>query len=450
MAQTLLTDDLNIIANSDLEIIPLEQDLAIIQKLDDEPNDVGGMTAAQLKAKFDESGLTIQRYINESLIPQILENDATEAARNAAEEYRQEQELLRQHAEGQREIAEAQREENERARADETAGVVAQAAAQVELAKAWAEQSQKAAASGTHAHLHSKDGDDPLTPEMIGACSKEEMEERLESLTPGLLPQIIATASDAYTVTCTKGDIVLQAKRGGRTWTFDVPEYGDWTMTFLKNGTVTLSKVVSVTSVQQYFVNSFYAGYTPLEYIEGDGNQYFGVENVIIPENATFRVTFEGLAPQNMGYGVVGGGTAGNYPTFLIDYSPSEIFGRFGTDNQYYTFGTYTTGKHTIYVDSDRNIYLDGTSCGTLHEFAEYTISQFSICAQAGDGIFKGRPFIGKFYEFILMTADGEEHMHFYAARRDSDEVIGLYESVNDIFYTNKGTGTFIAGPEIV
>ena len=32
----------------------LTNDLNIISALDDEPNDVGGLTAAQLKAKFDE------------------------------------------------------------------------------------------------------------------------------------------------------------------------------------------------------------------------------------------------------------------------------------------------------------------------------------------------------------------------------------------------------------
>lgn len=44
-------------------------DLNIISALDDEPNDVGGLTAQELKAKFDEAGLTIQKYINETLLP---------------------------------------------------------------------------------------------------------------------------------------------------------------------------------------------------------------------------------------------------------------------------------------------------------------------------------------------------------------------------------------------
>ena len=55
-----------------------------LKKLDDEPNDVGGLTSAQLKTKFDEAGNTIKTYINDTLIPAILTDDATEDAREAA------------------------------------------------------------------------------------------------------------------------------------------------------------------------------------------------------------------------------------------------------------------------------------------------------------------------------------------------------------------------------
>ena len=39
-------------------------DLNIIQALDDEPNDVGGLSSAQLKEKFDTSGNTLQTFVN--------------------------------------------------------------------------------------------------------------------------------------------------------------------------------------------------------------------------------------------------------------------------------------------------------------------------------------------------------------------------------------------------
>lgn len=160
-----LTADLNVVANSNLEIESLNGDLNIIQKLDDEPNDVGGLTSAQLKAKFDEAGNTIKTYINDTLIPAILTDDATEAAREAAEQERVtaeqgrasaeearvaaetarvQDEQKRVSAENSRVEAEAQRAAAEQARADENTGIVAQATAQ---ANAAAESAESASAS---------------------------------------------------------------------------------------------------------------------------------------------------------------------------------------------------------------------------------------------------------------------------------------------------------------
>lgn len=49
----------------------LNKDLAVIQKLSDLPNSTDGLTAAELKAKFDEASLEIQRWLNKSLVPAL-------------------------------------------------------------------------------------------------------------------------------------------------------------------------------------------------------------------------------------------------------------------------------------------------------------------------------------------------------------------------------------------
>lgn len=54
-----------------MALTKFEKDMVIIQKLDDEPNDVGGLTAAELKAKFDEGGEAIKSYLNETLVPEL-------------------------------------------------------------------------------------------------------------------------------------------------------------------------------------------------------------------------------------------------------------------------------------------------------------------------------------------------------------------------------------------
>lgn len=58
----------------------LDQSLDIIAKLDDEPNDVGGLTAAELKARFDLAGNIIKDYINGTLLSAIAGAEGLTAA----------------------------------------------------------------------------------------------------------------------------------------------------------------------------------------------------------------------------------------------------------------------------------------------------------------------------------------------------------------------------------
>ena len=43
-----------------MSVQQFEKNMGIISALDDEPNDVGGLTSAELKAKFDEGGMSIK------------------------------------------------------------------------------------------------------------------------------------------------------------------------------------------------------------------------------------------------------------------------------------------------------------------------------------------------------------------------------------------------------
>lgn len=47
------------------------EDIQIISKLADEPNDVGGLSADELKAKFDEASGLIKTFINDTLLPYL-------------------------------------------------------------------------------------------------------------------------------------------------------------------------------------------------------------------------------------------------------------------------------------------------------------------------------------------------------------------------------------------
>lgn len=155
MSISTLNDDLNILQN--LAIPAFEEDVDVIQKLDDEPNDVGGLSAAELKAKFDEAGNRIKTYLNETLVPSISETVAeaekraeAEAARVLAEEQRATAEQERVSAEAEREQAEAERRVGEAARvsAEEERAAAETARKEAEAARALAEQNRVDTDSG--------------------------------------------------------------------------------------------------------------------------------------------------------------------------------------------------------------------------------------------------------------------------------------------------------------
>lgn len=60
------------------ELTKLAADLDIISLLDDEPNDVGGLSAEVFKAEFDKGTNIIKDYINETLLPELAGESGAE------------------------------------------------------------------------------------------------------------------------------------------------------------------------------------------------------------------------------------------------------------------------------------------------------------------------------------------------------------------------------------
>ena len=62
-----------------MSLTKLTKDMGIISRLEDEPNDVGGLTAAQLKARFDEAGEAVKAYLNDTLLAELAAPTAADA-----------------------------------------------------------------------------------------------------------------------------------------------------------------------------------------------------------------------------------------------------------------------------------------------------------------------------------------------------------------------------------
>lgn len=79
----------------------------------------------------------------------------------------------------------------------------------------------------------------------------------IESIRVGFFPRIVVTAPTGSTVTCVKDGVTLTATEVSGTWTFDVPDYGTWTVNAAK-GDNSASDTVGVTEVKQYNVSLAY------------------------------------------------------------------------------------------------------------------------------------------------------------------------------------------------
>lgn len=92
--------------------------------------------------------------------------------------------------------------------------------------------------------------------EPVGSCVWIDTSEKgapLPGNNNGFCPQIVVTAFSGSTVTCTKEGITLTAEEMDGTWTFDVPEYGEWNISV--NGEI-LDKII-VNAVKQYNFYSY-------------------------------------------------------------------------------------------------------------------------------------------------------------------------------------------------
>lgn len=215
MALKPLSADMN---NIQKLVIPgLDTDMDVIQKLDDEPNDVGGLSPAQLKAEFDKAGNIIKEYLNETLLPALSETVAEAEVRAKKEEERQAAELVRLadeeervRAEAGRVEAEAERVEAERlraaaeelraqaevlriqaeeerqraeaARADEHTGLVAQATEQANKAKFEADRAQQIAGGDLVTYVEMEAEVAQAVDKAVDAAVDQAARERLEPL----------------------------------------------------------------------------------------------------------------------------------------------------------------------------------------------------------------------------------------------------------------------------
>ena len=181
--------------------------------------------------------------------------------------------------------------------------------------------------------------------------------------------------------------------------------------------------------------------YQEVEYIRFSGSKTDGqyLDAGLVPTNHTTeaKMTFEDSSYSNTVFGTSQGYKYYRFAAYGNDYY-------WGLDNaEGGSTGTYTTGVHTLVYNGDNNaVVLDGATIGSGAAITSTT----NLLIGQRDACF----FTGKLY-YLRVTdkSTGNVVRDFVPAYRKSDGEIGLYDTINGVFYTNLGTGSLTKGANV-
>lgn len=224
------------------------------------------------------------------------------------------------------------------------------------------------------------------------------------------------------------------------------PTFAD--LTALEDGTAVGITLPSDVEIGEPVTPVLPEGYTELEYIENSGTQYI---NTGFKPNQNTRVVLKvSGAPRTKEQVLFGARTNMNTAT--------DNFMFLATGSQDYRTDFYNSkvsiptsfdfsGKYTIDKNKEKT-YLDGVlaATNTIGTFScNYSIFLFT----GNTGGTAGTPKSGTVIYYCKIY-DNDVLVRDFIPCKNPSGVIGLYDLVNNQFYQNAGTGTFISGPEII
>ena len=191
-------------------------------------------------------------------------------------------------------------------------------------------------------------------------------------------------------------------------------------------------------------------GYTELEYLESTGTQYIDTE--IVPSNTTgYKVTlnFPEVQSDQSKFGCRN--DAGN-TRFWFGCSAGKAY--YGWGENY----PASENRPSISANVDNIVscnYLNDRACILNGTTAYSNLPTLSFTPTKSIWLFGSNTSTSPIYRLYkiseaIFTENQTVSKYFIPAKRNSDNVLGMYDTVNDVFYTNQGTGTFTAGPEAV
>lgn len=179
-------------------------------------------------------------------------------------------------------------------------------------------------------------------------------------------------------------------------------------------------------------------GYTQVDYIQSSRTQY--IDTGIKGNENTKIIAKVNYLEAGMLIGDIS--TATSAISLYYAYNNASSINRFGNKSASGVIKDYDYNNIHILQTNKNGISVDGTllnNWGTVNDF-ETTNNMFLFRCNSSDRIGSLKLYYCKIYNGNTLVRD------FIPCYRNSDNEVGLYDLVNNVFYTNQGTGVFIYG----
>lgn len=192
--------------------------------------------------------------------------------------------------------------------------------------------------------------------------------------------------------------------------------------------------------------SSLPSGYTQLEYIESSGAQYIDTG---VAASDTVGIQLDVEIATFVSGNVFAGSRGSGDTRFWFGANGNE-----SAPTMHYGWNTTNTaaislaGRNQINFNylNDRKVSVSGVTAGNITTvLGNNTRTIFVFC-----GNNNGTP--AHYYPikvYGMKITNGSNLIRSFVPAKNSSGTIGLYDTVNSKFYTNAGTGEFIAGPEV-
>lgn len=188
-----------------------------------------------------------------------------------------------------------------------------------------------------------------------------------------------------------------------------------------------------------YRESTFPSGYTALEYIGVETAGAYIDTGIVNASNAYFEIDCNWTSSPSNNSSIFGAQISYEY---CVNAWQGRAFVAAGAQA---TIAT-PLSRHKLKADATA-IYIDDVNTGVTPNWSSATGRNYYILANNySGGVLKAAN--AKVYS-VKIWNDSLLVRNLMPAKRDSDNALGMYDLVNDVFYSNAGTGTFIAGNEL-